>query len=143
MSSSKVCPKCEGSCRSVWTNGRMLRDECRGDYDYFDDEWCGGEDDSAPPSYCGWVGKPYTPTKKPIQLTKTVSYFEGGHWIYEIYDQYGHATTYSQGFNSKVACLKACKKDLETHKHPSMASYGKCTGILWGPTVKVKGFKVK
>lgn len=117
------CPRtsCEEvTLRTCLTHGRKLRKEC---------------------PECFWYGEPYTPKKKPVKSTKTTSYFEGGYWVFETYDQYGQTCTYSEGFGSETACLKAAKADLA--RINGRDGYGKCQAIIWPPKVTILGKRIR
>ena len=120
----EFCPKCGDDdpvpLRTCLTDNRMLRKECR---------------------ECDWHGEPYVPEKKPVKTTKEQSYFQGGSWVYETFDQYGQTCTYSQGFGSEAACTKAAKKDLANIN--GRPGYGKCQAIVWPPTIKAVGKRVR
>jgi hypothetical protein len=119
----KDCPKCGERLHTCWAgNGRTLRKECHNDE-------------------CWWKGEPYTPPKRRISSVKTVSYFEGGNWEYELFDQYGHEAVRSQGFSSKEACVTAARRALVVHN--ADPNYAPCTAIIWPPTVKVVGERVR
>lgn len=116
----KECPKCGGGVRTVWANGRKLRQECTGPED---------EDE-----YCEWEGEPWIPKKKPVKAVKTVHV---GSWCYEGFDGRGHTFVHSEGFGSEKACTDAARKEMRRmSKFPDM---GKCRAVVWPPTTTVKG----
>jgi len=123
------CPECGSALRTCWVKERMLRKECSQDPHY---------DESG---YCGWVGKPYTPPKKPIPTTK-IAYTVSSCWEYEGFDQFGHTFCVSEGFSSKAACTRAAKKEID-RMNSTKSRYGKCVAVVWPPTAKVRGSLVK
>jgi hypothetical protein len=119
-----VCPQCgdedSRELRTCLTYDRKLRKEC---------------------PECGWHGEPYTPEKKPVTTMRTQGYFQGGYWVFETFDQYGQPCTHSQGYGSEATCTKAAKENLANIN--GRPGYGKCQAIVWPPTVKVVGKKVR
>ena len=59
----------------------------------------------------------------------------------ETYDQYGQTCTYSEGFGSETACLKAAKADLA--RINGRDGYGKCQAIIWPPKVTILGKRIR
>ena len=123
------CPKCGGeSLRTVWCNGRKLKQECTSGF-------AGHYGD-----YCGWEGEPFTPKKQPILTTRTID-TDGGGWTYEAYDQFGHVYCSSQSYSRRGECEAAALKDIE-NTEKRLPAYGKCTAIIWPPTVKLHGIRI-
>lgn len=115
----KVCPQCgNDDLNDYWRNGRKLQQSC---------------------SECDWKGEERTPEKQRIVFTKKVMTGQFGGWHYEIYDQYGHVTTYSKTYSERSKALEELTKHIEQQeKSPNC---GPCTAILWPPFVIVKGEK--
>ena len=112
----KECPKCQSSLSKIWTKGRKLQQKCN-NYEK-----------------CDWKSKPFIPTFKPVCDTKTVSYYTGGNWHFELFDKYGYTLAYSTAFGDEAACTKEAK-----HAIALNSEYGPCTAVIWPPTVEVKG----
>ena len=110
------CPECGETLHSdCWTVGRKLQQRCD----------------------CGWSGELRIPGIIPIEDTKTISVNQFSGFNYEIFDKYGHITTYSRSYDSKIEARKEMEDDLAKHnKHPDMAP---CTAILWPDKVMVTG----
>lgn len=126
-----TCPWCgEQSLTTRWSSegGRKQQEYCISNT-WYDD-----------PSYCGWEGVPYTPAKKRIKTTKK-AWTEAAAWCYELFDQYGHVVSFSVSFASEKAATSAAKRDVEHWS--ANAVYGKCTAVVWPPSVEIHGKVVK
>ncbi len=124
----KECPKCGSELRTCWVEDRKLRKECS-NRDYSDRD------------YCGWLGEPYVPPKKPIPRTQD-AFTVSGSWEYEGFDKYGHTFKVSEGFSSKAACLAAAKKEI-ARINALKTECGTCVAVVWPPRTKVRGILVK
>jgi hypothetical protein len=115
------CPKCgSDDLYNRWVSERKLQ---RGCHD------------------CSWKEAPRTPDRRVIKNTKfiTANQFPGFH--YEIYDQYGHATTFSRSYRTAEEARTELLQELgKLNRHPN---YAPCTGILWPDVVEVVGEVVK
>jgi hypothetical protein len=101
----KACPRC--SCENLgerWAKGRQLEQYCRRRND--------GDDWDAP-EYCGWVGKPYEPTKRRITNTTQLWIDDFPGWHYIVYDKYGHVQTDSATQHSKKIAMKELEISLK------------------------------
>ena len=115
MTKLRNCPECEESLSDCWTVGRKLQQKCD----------------------CGWKGQPRIPEIQVIEDTKIISVNQFFGFNYEIFDKYGHITTYSRNYHNKIEAEKEMKDDLIKHnKFPDMAP---CIAILWPDTVIVHG----
>lgn len=120
----KKCPRCGNeNLRTRWGGGtRNLVKAC-------------------PDDDCDWTSKPYTPPKRPIRTTKTISVDKFGGFVYEMFDQYGHLATSSQTFDTAKACAKEAQNDVNrTSKAPG---YGPCTALIWPAKVQVTATVIK
>ena len=111
------CPKCESTnIGDRWCKGRKLRYYCR---------------------ECYWQDEPRIPETIPISTTKTVSVNQFYGFVYEIYDKYGHISTYSKTYQTEEEVKNAMLEDLNNcNKHED---YFPCTGIIWPKSVVVNG----
>jgi hypothetical protein len=111
------CPKCgSDDLYDRWTSGRKLQ---RGCHD------------------CTWQEPPRTPEIQPIKNTKFIAANQFSGFHYEIYDQYGHAATFSRSYRTAEEARDELLKDLtKKNKNPD---YAPCTGILWPDKVEVVG----
>ena len=115
MAKLRKCPECGESLSDCWTVGRKLQQRCD----------------------CGWKGEPRIPEIQVIEDTKTISVNQFSGYNYEIFDKYGHITTYSRSYYNKIEAEKEMKDDLV--KHNKSTDMSPCTAILWPDKVIVKG----
>jgi hypothetical protein len=109
--------------------------------DYISDRWVAGRKLQRSCNDCGWKEKPRTPDRRVIKNTKFIkaNQFQGFH--YEVYDQYGHETTFSRSYGTaEEARVELLNELSKLNKHPN---YAPCTGILWPDRVEVVGEVVR
>ena len=107
MSKKLKCPDCGEPLHSdCWTTGRKLQQKCD----------------------CGWRGQPRIPEIQRIEDTKTISVNQFSGFNYEIFDKYGHITTFSRSYYSEEEAIKEMRDDLA--KHNKWSDYAPCTAIL-------------
>ena len=112
----KICPACGGSLGDRWVANRKLQQYCHD---------------------CDWKGTPRVPEKQAIKDTKTISVDQFSGFNYQIFDKYGHITTFSRSYYTKEEAAKAMKDDLDNHN--KSLDLSPCTAVLWPDRVTVKG----
>lgn len=118
----ETCPECGSALTTVWAQGRKLVQTCRQHR-----------------IACTWKGEPFAPKKKAIRKVKLIPACNNGGWVYEAFDQYGHAFAFSQTFASRKDCVAAAK-DAITRQDPA---YGTCVAVVWPPMTTVRGDLVR
>ena len=121
------CPECGSALRTHAAGAMTLRKVCS---DSEAGACCGVQ--------CSWRGEPYLPKKKQVRTTKTIPI---GSWIYEVFNGRGRSFIHSHGFGSKEATSSAAKKEVD--RLNDLGGNGKCVAIVWPPTTKVKGTRIK
>lgn len=110
------CPKCDQYVGDYWTKGRKLQRRCKD---------------------CGWKEEPRTPEIGSVPWVKTVIVGQFGMWNYHVFDQYFQSAYYSRGFTDEAECRKEAQKTVNAYA--KMDGYGKCTAVIWQPTIEVRG----
>jgi|WetSurMetagenome_2_1015567.scaffolds.fasta_scaffold647904_2 hypothetical protein len=111
------CPKCgSDDLYNRWVSGRKLQRGCRD---------------------CTREETPRIPESLLIENRKFIVANQFPGFCYEIYDQYGHAITFSRSYGTAEEARTALLKDLG--KWNNNPNYGPCTGVLWPDKVEVVG----
>jgi hypothetical protein len=116
------CPKCgSDDLYDRWTSGRKLQLGCHD---------------------CSWEEPPRTPELQVIKNTKSILANQFSGFCFEVYDKYGHITTYSRSYSTREKAKEELIKEL-TMRNKNHPDYAPCSGVLWPDKVEVIGEVIK